>query len=322
MLKGKRVFCNTSKAYEARQSLSDSIESRLSKGRTIHLGPWKDVYAELSELYDDFICFGMSAVPKPHQPDVMRATSDHTKTGLNAATVVGMLKYSLNTYEEVAWLLRKDAFMYVSDVEDAFMLIPLAPVIWPFMIFRWFESRDPTEHPADHHAFAHIFGDFGTRGLPGTFKIFLVDVVVQMARSEMVLTLPLRVYVDDAALIGREGGGDEQLVNDKMQRFQMWSADVTGVYWKASKDRMAAIPQLYIGFWWDSRDFTRRLDETKLLRYMDELAAAADSSCLTLQARQSLAGKMQRAIMTLPPGAACLLVNCYALMSGLTLPWH
>ena len=88
MLKGKRVFCNTSKAYEARQSLSDSIESRLSRGRTIHLGPWKDVYAELCELYDDFICFGMSAVPKPHQPDVMRATSDHTKTGLNAATVV------------------------------------------------------------------------------------------------------------------------------------------------------------------------------------------------------------------------------------------
>ena len=34
--------------------------------------------------------------------------------------------------------------------------------------------------------------DFGTRGLPGTFKIFLVDVIVQMARSELVLTLPLR----------------------------------------------------------------------------------------------------------------------------------
>ena len=322
MLKGRRVFRNTSKAYQARESLTDSIESRLNKGRTIHLGPWAYVHAELCECYDDFICFGMSAVPKPHQPEVMRATSDHTKTGLNAATVVGILKYSLNTYEEVAWLLRKDAFMYVSDVEDAFMLIPLAPAIWLFMIFRWFKSRDPKEHPADHHAYTHIFGDFGTRGLPGTFKIFLVDVVVQMARSEMVLTLPLRVYVDDAALIGAEGGGDEQEVNAEMQRFQVWSADVTGVAWKALKDRMAAIPQLYIGFWWDSRDFTRCLEEQKLLRYLDDLAAAADSSCLTLQARQSLSGKMQRAILTFPPGAACLLVNCYALMSGLTLPWH
>ena len=75
-----------------------------------------------------------------------------------------------------------------------------------------------------------------------------------MARSEMVLTLPLPVYVDDAALIGNEGGGDEDLVNMEMQRFQEWSARVTGVTWKASKDKKAAVPQVYIGFWWDSRN--------------------------------------------------------------------
>ena len=53
----------------------------------------------------------------------------------------------------------------------------------------------------------HLFADFGTRGMPGTFKVFMVDVVVQMARSEFVITLPLTVYVDDAALTGetREG---------------------------------------------------------------------------------------------------------------------
>ena len=48
----------------------------------------------------------------------------------------------------------------------------------------------------------HLFGDFGTRGMPGTFQIFLVRVVVQMARSELVLTLPLTVFVDDGGLIG------------------------------------------------------------------------------------------------------------------------
>ena len=48
----------------------------------------------------------------------------------------------------------------------------------------------------------HIFGDFGCAGMPGAFKIFFVDVVVQMGRSELVLTLPLVVFVDDTGLIG------------------------------------------------------------------------------------------------------------------------
>ena len=76
----------------------------------------------------------MGAVPKPNQdpalpPEqlVMRPTSDHTKTGLNALTLLGILAHSLNVYPEVAWLLKQNYFMYVSDVEDAFMIIPLAP---------------------------------------------------------------------------------------------------------------------------------------------------------------------------------------------------
>ena len=44
LLKGRRIFRNISKAYEARESLTDSIESRLTKGRTIHLGPWAYVH--------------------------------------------------------------------------------------------------------------------------------------------------------------------------------------------------------------------------------------------------------------------------------------
>ena len=52
----------------------------------------------------------------------------------------------------------------------------------------------------------HVGGDFGAAGMPGTFKRFFVDVVVQMARSVQVLTLPMPVHVDDCGLIGPEQG--------------------------------------------------------------------------------------------------------------------
>ena len=37
---------------------------------------------------------------------------------------------------------------------------------------------------------------------------------------------------------------------------------------------------------------------------------------------QSMAGKLHRMILTLPPGAHCLAVSLFELMSGLRLPWH
>ena len=43
---------------------------------------------------------------------------------------------------------------------------------------------------------------------------------------------------------------------------------------------------------------------------------------LTLREMQSCAGRMQRAIMTLPPGAGWMLVPLFAMMCGLKLPWH
>ena len=48
----------------------------------------------------------------------------------------------------------------------------------------------------------HLCGDCGTSGFPGTFKIFFTDVVVNMARSMLILTLPMPVFVDDMGLIG------------------------------------------------------------------------------------------------------------------------
>lgn len=97
---------------------------------------------------------------------------------------------------------------------------------------------------------------------------------------------------------------------------------MTGLEWKETEDRDCAIPQFYIGFWWDSRNFTRCLDETKLRSYLVEFLLCSKAKSLSLRQRQSVAGKLQRAIMTLPPGAACLLVNCYKMMSGLSLQWH
>ena len=77
-----------------------------------------------------------------------------------------------------------------------------------------------------------------------------------------------------------------------------------------------------IGFWWDSRTLTRTLDEVKLLSYMTTLADYATRPTLTLKEMQSVAGKMQRATMTFPRGAACLVMSMFALTVGLTLPWH
>ena len=61
----------------------------------------------------------MGAVPKPHAPTVMRPTSDHTRTGLNMATVLGILGHSLDAYKQLEHLLSAGAWMTVADVDDA-----------------------------------------------------------------------------------------------------------------------------------------------------------------------------------------------------------
>ena len=313
----KRVFKNYTSAYIARAAVTSAIDARLATGRTLALGAWVDVKPELDEHYDAYFVFPLGAVPKPNQPAInpaMRPFSDHTKTGFNSLTIMGILQHSLDVYNQVAHLLKQDYFMYVSDVADAFMLIPLAPWLWPFFLFRWFASEKDTVETT----MVHVMADFGSRAMPGTFKIFLVDCVVQMARSELVITLPMVVYVDDSAVIGPV----EPVVDQEVSVFQRWSTAVCGVPWKEAKDRKAARAQLYIGFWWNSLSLTRTLDERKLHGYLEVLAAAAEARTLTLHDRRSIAGKMQRAVMTFPPGAACLLVNCYLLMSGLTLPWQ
>ncbi len=168
---GRRIHRNYMSAYENHASVSNAVRARLGKGKTISLGRADAALAELSAEFASLACFPMGAVLKPNQdpatpPDqlVYRPTSDHTKTGFNAATVLGILGHSLNTYKEVEWLLKLGYFMRVSDVEDAFMLIPLHPDVWLYMLFRW--SLEGRDQPED--LFLHLFGDFGTRGMPGT----------------------------------------------------------------------------------------------------------------------------------------------------------
>ena len=113
------------------------------------------------------------------------------------------LRHKIMADREVSWYLKKGYFMYVTDVEAAFPMLPLAPWLWWFMLFRVCLPQEPRRMMLC----MHTHGDFGTRGMPGCFYIFFAKVVVQMARSEMVLTLPLAIYVDDCAMIGPAKAG-------------------------------------------------------------------------------------------------------------------
>jgi len=314
LAKGRRVFRNYQSAVDARSSVTKAISSRLGKGKSLALGPWASVEAALKTAgIFDYYLFPMGATPKKDSPDpanpVMRPTDDHTRTGLNFITCMDSLRYALKTYAEVAWLLKQNYFMYVADVEDAFLLLPLAPWLWFFMLFRCYLSDDDEEETAC----VHLCGDFGTRGMPGTFYIFFVKVVVQMGRSELVLTLPMAVYVDDCGIIG----DSKPQLDAESTAFMEWSDATCGVKFKVSKRVPGSQEPHMIGFTWDSRTLTRSLGEVKLHSYLTELLACGEARVLTLQQRQQIAGKMQRGAMALPPGAQCFIAHCFSMMHGL-----
>ena len=163
----------------------------------------------------------------------------------------------------------------------------------------------------------HVCGDFGAAGLPGTFKIFFTDCVCGMARSEEVLTLPMAVYVDDLSLIGPDRV-QVDAEGKQLDEFLHW----LGIFIKVLKTKCAALRQLFLGFIWDSVMRTRTLEERKLLQYLDMLLEFANRRNLSLREMQQAAGRMQRALLTMPPGAACFMANLFALMRGLSVPWQ
>lgn len=316
MLKGQRVFSNYESATgQYRDRVTKATEVRVESGRTLHLGRWSSgLRLLMAKAFGDFFIFPMGAQAKPLEPDSARPTDDHTRTGLNAATDMSMLTHSLDTMREIARLFLPGWSMHVTDVKDAFLMLPLAPQLWPFFFHRGF----PSTGGDGLHLYGHISGDFGTRGFPGVFKIFFVDVVLNMARWAKVLEGPVPCYVDDLSTIRstpRRATGD-------MQRFQAWASKVTGTVFKWMKDRRGSPCQLMLGLWWDSFSGTRTLEESKLHSYSQMLWHYSSKKSLSLRERQSVAGRMQRAILTMPPGAACLLANLYALMRGLSLPWQ
>ena len=98
--------------------------------------------------------------------------------------------------------------------------------------------------------------------------------------------------------------------------------DSTLAAFKRLKDKVASQLQLFIGFWWDSFEGTRALEERKLVQYLDVLLLFSKRKSLTLNERQRVAGYMERAVKTMPPGASCLLANVFLLMVGLSLAWQ
>ena len=228
LLRGQRVFKNYKSAVEAMPQVARATQKRIDSGKTLMLGTWLDKRRDLCDEIRDFFVFPIGAVPKPLEPTEVRPASDHTRTGLNGATVLGMLAHALTAQRDVAWLLKTGYFMYVSDVEAAFPMLPLVPWLWWFMLHR---VSLPSNAGRDTLCM-HIFGDFGTRGMPGCFFIFYVKVVIQMAKSELIITLPITIYVDDNGLIGPH----ESVVNAQMQALQNWAEKKAGVQFKRIKD--------------------------------------------------------------------------------------
>jgi len=250
-LKGRRIHRNYTSAIEGRREVTKAIQKRVSKGKTVDLGVWTSNGSH-SIPFEDYTIFPMGAVAKyldGVKLDEVRCTSDHTASGTNPATNMAFLRHHVHSYAELAMNFLKGFWLRVTDVDGAFPSLPLAVHIWPYFMFRFF----PSDGSDFQHLYVHVCGDFGARGLPGTFKIFMVDVVCQMARCAGKLTLPLAIHVDDLGLCAPT----EAWANDEMAGFQAWVEDTTGVHFKVSKDKPAAQRQLMIGFWWDSTNLTR-----------------------------------------------------------------
>ena len=326
MLKGRQRFRNYPTAIEARRFVTKATRARVLAGKTVCLGEFNWA-RDRGLLPESCRIFPVGAVPKPLEPDERRPISDHSRTQLNEATNLSFLRHTLMAYEEIAEHLNYGYSMRVSDVDAAFPLLPLAATIWPYFFFLWYdleapeptaiEELDPLRRAEPMYLYLHLCGDFGAAGLPGTFKIFFSDCVIGMARSEDVITLPLVVYVDDLGSIGPDSAEVDQEGLD----FGEWLKGL-GIRLKELKEKAAATLQLMLGFWWNSLTRTRTLEERKFKQYTDMLFEFSTRHTLTLREMQQMAGRMQRAVMTLPPGAACFLHNLFALMRGLSVPWQ
>ena len=321
-LPGKRYFKNYKSATDAATEVSKNIHGRLRNEKSYPLCPFNPstFRVSLSSFLPSWCVFPLGAVPKSSEPGAFRPISDHSRTGFNDASSDEHLRHSLRTVPAIGKLLGKAFHMAVHDIDAAFPLLPLSPILWPFFLFVW--TTPPTSHdleegePCNEDWLCwHVCGDFGAKGLPGTFKIFFTDVIIGMARSEGALTSPTVVHVDDVSIIDfLKNLVDEQA--DSLASF----LELLGAPVKTTKHREASQRQFVVGFWWDSMQRTRTLDEKKVADYVTMFVDFASKKSLSLREIQSVAGRLQRAVLTLPPGASSLLSNLFALMRGLFRP--
>ena len=320
-LPGRRFFKNYKSATDAHVEVSKNIHGRLRDEKSYALFPFDPATfrEDLSSFLPSWCVFPLGAVPKPSEPGSFRPISDHSRTGFNDASCDDHLRHSLRTVPEIGRFLAKSYHMAVHDIDAAFPLLPLSPVLWPFFLFVWTTPPSVSEEEVSDSNGEwlcwHVCGDFGAKGLPGTFKIVFADVIMGIARSEGALTSPCVVHVDDISIIDffkEIVDGQASALASLLKRL--------GTPVKDKKHRPASRRQFVVGFWWDSVLRTRTLDEQKVLDYVAMFSEFASRRSLSLREIQSVAGRLQRAVLTLPPGASCLLANLFPLMRGLAKP--
>jgi hypothetical protein len=312
--KGTKWHRNYKSATDHREPVSKGIRKRVDKGTSVCLGRISGKQ-DLDLLPENSIIFPMGGTEKRLEVSEWRPTSDHTKSQLNLYTTLIDLLHSITSDSDILHWFVDGAFMAVGDVADAFPMIPLFPAIWKWFFFVWYNPYDHQD-PAEY-LFASLCADFGTRGAPGAFKILFADVLVGVARSELIITLPMPIHVDDFGLIGSSAA----VVDAEMEAFAAFMAGLNAPL-KDLKKKRASQQQEMIGFVWDSVNLTRELLVVKRVAYVTTWRRRTTLRALTLRELQSDVGTIQRAIRTLPPGAGIFMANVLAAARGLTLPWH
>ena len=85
-LQGHRWFANYKSAFMNAAAVSKAIASRVASAKTVDLGEWSDsLAADVRDCFDHSRIFPMGCVAKKGTTD-MRPTSEHSRTGVNAAT--------------------------------------------------------------------------------------------------------------------------------------------------------------------------------------------------------------------------------------------
>ena len=311
---GTKWHRNYKSATEHRIPLSKGIRKRVDKGTSVCLGCIHGKQ-DLDLLPVNSIIFPLGGTEKKLEVSEWRPTSDHTKSQLNLYVSLARLWHSITSDSDIMDDYVDGAHMAVGDVADAFPMIPLLPAIWKWFFFVWYNPYDHSD--PNEYLFASLCADFGTRGAPGAFKILFADVLVGVARSELIITLPMPIHVDDFGLIGPSA----QQVDAEMDAFAAFLAWLN-VLLKDLKGKRAAQRQDMIGFTWDSVDLTRELFPVKRAAYVDTWRRHAARSALTLRELQSDVGTIHRAIKTMPPGAGVFMANVLSASRGLKLPWH